>query len=125
MLELFELLKLYNLIILIHSIPVYFTERKTAPSFVRKLKNMEVTLGLPITFECCTTGSAPIETSWFKDGIKLLPGENLNISFMENVASLQILKTELDHAGEYSCKASNIIGDASCSSRLILKGKMG
>lgn len=104
------------------SFTCFLPERKQPPSFARKLKDLEHPAGLPLKLMCRLSGSEPITVTWHKDGVLLKDDHSVHTSFVDNVAVLQLVRTEINHTGQYSCTATNSVGTATSSARLTVAG---
>uniref|UniRef100_A0A670Y8E2 Ig-like domain-containing protein n=1 Tax=Pseudonaja textilis TaxID=8673 RepID=A0A670Y8E2_PSETE len=92
-------------------------ERKRPPSFVRKLKDTEQTIGFPVKLVCRLSGSEPMSVTWYKDGVPLRDDFNVQTSYIDNVATLHLLQTDMAHSGQYSCTATNPVGTVTSTAR--------
>uniref|UniRef100_A0A8C8R8X7 Ig-like domain-containing protein n=1 Tax=Pelusios castaneus TaxID=367368 RepID=A0A8C8R8X7_9SAUR len=88
------------------------------PYFVTHLEPVQVTAGDSASLQCQIAGTPEIIVSWYKGDTK--SDNNMQTSFLNNVATLQILQTDKRLAGQYTCTATNATGTASSSAKLIL-----
>lgn len=88
------------------------------PEFVSKPEPMTLFVGKQAKFQCVITGSAPLNVAWYKDNIAILPSEHYKVSFEKNKHCLEITKLEQSDQGTYLCKASNIVGMATCCTEM-------
>uniref|UniRef100_A0A672U872 Ig-like domain-containing protein n=1 Tax=Strigops habroptila TaxID=2489341 RepID=A0A672U872_STRHB len=77
----------------------------------RKVTDIEHPVGLPLKFMCRLNGSEPITVAWHKDGVLLSDDHNVHTSFVDNVAVLQLVRTEMNHTGHPvdTLKGSDVI----------------
>lgn len=84
---------------------------------------MDKVLGSSIHMECKVSGSLPISAQWFKDGKEISTGAKYRLVCHENTVSLEVSNLELEDTANYTCKVSNVAGDAACSGILTVKGE--
>lgn len=79
-------------------------------------------LASSVVLECKVAGSLPITIAWFHDGHKLTSGQKHQITFSDNVCTLQIASLNLSDTGAYVCKAANVAGSNETRAVLTVQG---
>uniref|UniRef100_A0A8C0VXC5 Ig-like domain-containing protein n=1 Tax=Castor canadensis TaxID=51338 RepID=A0A8C0VXC5_CASCN len=76
-----------------------------------------------VELECESTvaGSPPISITWLKDDQILDEDDSVHISFVNNVATLQIRSVDNGHSGRYTCQAKNESGVERCYAFLLVQ----
>lgn len=94
------------------------------PTFVKTFESTSVAVGNPLRLECQVDEDTGVTITWTRDGKKLHNTMDSKISFDEKVVSLDIPKAKIKDTGTYVCTASNDAGSSSCSSVIMVKGKI-
>lgn len=93
------------------------------PAFNKPLSDINVQLSETAMLECTVTGLPLPQTQWFVSGIELHESDRYHIEQKDDTAILQILNVIMDDTEmSYTCKAFNIVGEATSSARLIPQG---
>lgn len=92
------------------------------PSFTKKIENITTVLKSAATFQSTVAGSPPISVTWLKDDQILDEEDNVHISFVNSVATLQIRAVDNGHSGRYTCQAKNESGVERCYAFLLVQG---
>lgn len=92
------------------------------PSFIKKMENVTTVLKSSATFQSTVAGSPPISITWLKDDQILEESDNVHISFVDNVATLQVRSVDNGHSGRYTCQAKNESGVERCYAFLLVQG---
>uniref|UniRef100_A0A8C7ASW7 Ig-like domain-containing protein n=1 Tax=Neovison vison TaxID=452646 RepID=A0A8C7ASW7_NEOVI len=95
---------------------------KEPPSFIKKIENVTTVLKSSATFQSTVAGSPPMSITWLKDDHILDEDDNAHISFVNNVATLQIRAVDNGHSGRYTCQAKNESGVERCYAFLLVQG---
>uniref|UniRef100_A0A663DY31 Ig-like domain-containing protein n=1 Tax=Aquila chrysaetos chrysaetos TaxID=223781 RepID=A0A663DY31_AQUCH len=96
---------------------------KEPPKFLTKINSMTVVVGEPVELQARVEGSQPISVQWLKDKEEVIrESENTKITFMENIATLQLVRTETSNAGKYICQIRNDAGSRECMATLTILG---
>uniref|UniRef100_A0A8C3R443 Ig-like domain-containing protein n=1 Tax=Cyanoderma ruficeps TaxID=181631 RepID=A0A8C3R443_9PASS len=100
--------------------PVKFKE---PPRFAKKLSDTAIFIGEPTALQAVVEGSPPISVVWLKDkGEVIRESENVQMWFMDNIATLEIASAEGTDVGKYICQIKNDAGMRECSAFLQVLG---
>lgn len=78
------------------------------PRFISKLSSLTVVAGEPAELQASIEGAQPISVQWLKEKEEVIrESENIRITFVENVATLQFAKAQPANAGKYICQIKN------------------
>lgn len=95
------------------------------PRFVKPLSPTRVMDGQKVAFTCVVVGKPIPKVQWFHNNVPIKEAKDVTITQdSEGVCSLAILEAFPENAGEYTCIATNKVGEAVCKSTLIVEGKL-
>ncbi|KRT85768.1 Immunoglobulin, partial [Oryctes borbonicus] len=93
-------------------------EQLLPPTFVKYLQPTSVKEGQPFQFECKVEGNPLPTVQWFKNADCIDNSPDYVITYNNGEAILKFDKVYLVDKAEYSCKATNDLGTAQCSTTL-------
>ncbi|KPP59349.1 titin a-like, partial [Scleropages formosus] len=90
------------------------------PTFIKPIMSCTVSHGEVARFHACVFGMPKPDISWFHNHELMKPTKNVVFHFdeMTNIATLIIVDAFFEHAGQYTCKATNAAGVAVCTATL-------
>uniref|UniRef100_A0A8C3XM31 Ig-like domain-containing protein n=1 Tax=Chelydra serpentina TaxID=8475 RepID=A0A8C3XM31_CHESE len=90
------------------------------PTFIQPISSCRVCSGESVRFQARVSGMPKPEILWFHNQQLMLPTTDIVFHFDESTgtAMLIIVDAFLEHAGQYSCKAGNSAGEATCTATL-------
>ncbi|XP_070570382.1 muscle M-line assembly protein unc-89-like [Ptychodera flava] len=93
------------------------------PKFVKELEKTEALEGTTVTLECKVTGIPRPEVQWFKkQKTKIIPTRKYNVEYTEDgVCTLKINDVSVEDIMDYTCKATNKVGQAETTAELELQ----
>uniref|UniRef100_A0A3B1J4R1 Ig-like domain-containing protein n=1 Tax=Astyanax mexicanus TaxID=7994 RepID=A0A3B1J4R1_ASTMX len=91
------------------------------PYFTKPIEPMQCTVGGNAVFEYRVAGVPLPSVQWLKDSCHIQPGKFCNmVNNVDGSGFLKIINVQKNDSGLYSCRASNLRGEASCSADLIV-----
>ncbi|XP_006884284.1 PREDICTED: myosin light chain kinase, smooth muscle isoform X4 [Elephantulus edwardii] len=103
-------------------VPLESWRESAVPKFESKPQSQEVSEDQRVTFRCEVSGVPKPEVTWFLDGVPIKRREG-TIEVYEDAGShfLCLLRARVRDSGKYSCTASSVRGQVSCSWTLLVK----
>ncbi|KAM7355886.1 zormin isoform 2-T2 [Cochliomyia hominivorax] len=99
-----------------------FTEIKySSPQFTKLLKDAVTRENDKVTFECEVTGNPEPTVEWFKDGISIQNNPDYKTTFNKGICRLVIEETFAADSARFTCRASNLVGNAETSANLSVR----
>ncbi|XP_058980466.1 uncharacterized protein LOC101894461 isoform X1 [Musca domestica] len=99
-----------------------FTEIKySSPVFVKPLKDAVTRENDKFTFECEVTGSPEPTIEWYKDGILIQNNPDYKTTYDKGMCRLVIEETFAADSARFTCRASNLVGNATTSANLSVR----
>lgn len=98
---------------------------QSKPEFSKTPSDLTVPQGSSAQLSCLITGYPDAEVVWLKDGELLeLQEECVQVDYEEDGScTLTLENVSPHHSGLYSCKATNVLGEALCSATLTVEQK--
>jgi titin len=96
-------------------------EQVVAPKFVERFTTVNVKEGEPVALHARVVGTPAPRISWQKDGVPLMPSADVNISIMDGVTTLDILRAKASDAAWYQCTAQNVAGSTATRARIFVE----
>ncbi|XP_041913572.1 obscurin isoform X1 [Alosa sapidissima] len=94
------------------------------PSIQVPIEDQCVKLGQPASFTTIITGQPQPEIYWLKDGMEVLPSENVEMVFFGARSSLNVFSVTREDCGTYTCEAENSTGLVDCHAQLTLESEV-
>ncbi|KAK7077497.1 hypothetical protein SK128_026425 [Halocaridina rubra] len=96
-----------------------------APRFSQLMTDSHVTEGQAVTLSATVTGQPAPTIAWFREGLPLIPDNELQIhEDVNGHVSAHLYAATLDHTGQYEIVASNCAGTAKCVAYLSIEPRL-
>lgn len=101
--------------------PLWVDEPDNAPVFTFHLRPRIIQLRNSVKLLACLSGKPTPEIRWFKDGRDISKYE-FTQGYSGGVVTLEIPCVSLDDAGNYTCRATNPLGESESTCLVIIEG---
>lgn len=102
----------------------FFSPALEPPRFIKKLDASRVIKEHDSTrYDCRIGGSPEINVVWYKGDTQIHPSDKYSMSFIDNVAVIEMNNLSIEDSGDYTCEAQNSAGSANSSTSLKVKGQ--
>lgn len=93
---------------------------KQAPTFTTSLKNIDIKEGQRAHFECrlIPVSDPTMKVEWFHNNVPLKSGSRFTETNSFGFVALDILHSQPEDSGTYTCRAKNAVGEAVTSAQL-------
>ncbi|XP_077997324.1 muscle M-line assembly protein unc-89-like [Glandiceps talaboti] len=92
---------------------------QASPTFIKTLNNATAAESTIVQLSCIIVASPEPHVTWYKDGLLIMEGgKYIQEVDQDGVCTLTVSGVCSYDYGEYSCKAVNLVGDASTSAKL-------
>ena len=93
------------------------------PVFRQKIQPLDINIGGQAKFECEIEDAPSVTFKWYKSTVEIKQSDKYRMLSRHSSSSLELLSPIKADSSEYTCKASNQHGTASCTASLIVTGK--
>uniref|UniRef100_A0A8C8IGV3 Neuregulin 2a n=1 Tax=Oncorhynchus tshawytscha TaxID=74940 RepID=A0A8C8IGV3_ONCTS len=83
---------------------------------LKRLRNLMAEEGSRLTVKCEATGNPSPTYKWYKDGSELKKSRDVKIKSSQKNSRIQISRAKLEHSGNYTCVAENLLGNSNSTS---------
>lgn len=100
---------------------ITFVPTGKPPGFTKTIESLQLSEGGQAVFRYIVTGDPLPEVHWLKGSFNIQPsGFYIIVNNPDGSGFINIKSVKHEHAGVYTCKASNQYGEASCTAELLV-----
>ena len=94
------------------------------PLFITTLQKTTCIEGDSVNFVCKVFGTPEPDVTWYRNSVEIKLGPKVSMDYDESgMCTLLIRTVSMEDVATYSCKATNVAGEASTKGELIVEGK--